>query len=216
VINYDVPTDSEAYVHRIGRTGRAGRSGEAILFISPRDQNFLRMVQRETRQPIEEMEQPSVASINELRVTRFKQRISEALESKQVEFFARLLEQYQQETEIPPLQIAAALATLVQGERPLLLDEMPRHNTSNKRRDSFQERDSAENSRPRRSQTPRSEGPMDKYRVEVGRNHGAKPGNIVGAIANEAGIDSCYIGGIKACQQNCCECSSEPGFRDAN
>ena len=78
VLNYDIPYDTESYVHRIGRTGRAGRKGEAILFVSPRERGMLRAIERATRQPITPMELPSVESVNDQRVAKFKQRIRDA------------------------------------------------------------------------------------------------------------------------------------------
>ena len=123
VVNYDVPYDSESYVHRIGRTGRAGRKGEAILFIAPRERNMLRIIERATRQPIEQMRLPSVAAVNEQRVARFKQRITEAVDSGEGAAYRELVEQFESERNIPAIEIAAALASLAQGGTPLLLPE---------------------------------------------------------------------------------------------
>jgi len=121
VLNYDIPYDTESYVHRIGRTGRAGRKGEAILFVTPRERGMLRAIERATRQPIEPMELPSVETVNEQRVSRFLGRISEALESQELGLFRDLVERYEREKNVPAVEIAAALAKLVQGENPLLL-----------------------------------------------------------------------------------------------
>lgn len=123
VVNYDVPYDSESYVHRIGRTGRAGRSGEAILFIAPRERNMLRIIERATRQPIEQMRLPSIADVNEQRVTKFKQRITEALAADEGAAYRELVEQFESEQNIPAIEIAAVLASLAQGGTPLLLPE---------------------------------------------------------------------------------------------
>ena len=123
VVNYDVPYDSETYVHRIGRTGRAGRKGEAILFIAPRERNMLRIIERATRQTIDQMRLPSIADVNEQRVARFKQRITEAVASGEGELFRELIEQFEREQNIPAIDIAAALASLLQGGAPLLLPE---------------------------------------------------------------------------------------------
>jgi ATP-dependent RNA helicase DeaD len=125
VVNYDVPYDSESYVHRIGRTGRAGRKGEAILFIAPRERNMLRIIERATRQPIEQMRLPSIADVNEQRVAKFKQRITEAVEAGEGEAYRQLVEQFETEQNIPAIEIAAALASLAQGGAPLLLPEKP-------------------------------------------------------------------------------------------
>ncbi len=123
VVNYDVPYDSESYVHRIGRTGRAGRNGEAILFIAPRERNMLRIIERATRQRIEQMSLPSIADVNEQRVARFKQRITAAVEADEGAAFREVIEQFEREQNVPAIEIAAALASLLQGGAPLLLAE---------------------------------------------------------------------------------------------
>ncbi len=125
VVNYDVPYDSESYIHRIGRTGRAGRSGEAILFIAPRERNMLRIIERATRQQITQMNLPSVAAVNEQRVARFKQRIADTLADGETEAFRAIVEEFQSEHDVSALDVAAALASLVQGSTPLLLPERP-------------------------------------------------------------------------------------------
>ena len=125
VVNYDVPYDSESYIHRIGRTGRAGRKGEAILFIAPRERNMLRIIERATRQQIEQMSLPSIADVNEQRVSRFKQRITEAVTGGEGAVFRELIEEFEREQSIPAIDIAAALASLLQGGAPLLLPEKP-------------------------------------------------------------------------------------------
>lgn len=125
VVNYDVPYDSESYIHRIGRTGRAGRSGDAILFIAPRERNMLRIIERATRQQIAQMNLPSVAAVNEQRVARFKQRIADALSEGEAEAFRGIVEEFQAEHNVSPVDIAAALASLLQGATPLLLPERP-------------------------------------------------------------------------------------------
>lgn len=121
VLNYDIPYDTESYVHRIGRTGRAGRKGEAILFVTPRERGMLRAIERATRQPIEPMELPSVETVNEQRVSRFLGKISDALESSDLSLFRDMVERYEREKNVPAVEIAAALAKLVQGDNPLLL-----------------------------------------------------------------------------------------------
>ncbi len=203
VLNYDIPHDVESYVHRIGRTGRAGRSGDAILFVAPREKRLLKAIEHSTRQTIDPMQMPSVSTINEQRVTRFKQRISDTLASEDLELYTRIIEEYQHDQAVEPAQIAAALARMAQGNDPLLLAEKePRSDRSRK---SEQRSDSER--QPRRSKQPPSEKPaplkeypdieMERFRIEVGHHHGVKPGNIVGAIANEADIESCYIGHIE-------------------
>ena len=306
VVNYDVPYDSESYVHRIGRTGRAGRSGEAILFIAPRERNMLRIIERATRQPIEQMRLPSIADVNEQRVTKFKQRITEALAAGEGAAYRELVEQFESEQNIPAIEIAAALASLAQGGTPLLLPEKAegwaraeesgaqragrreeREQTRRERRaERFGDRgegrtersgrperegrfveartdrdrrpegsevheggagrterfeagadrerrpegsgvheggagvapsegtsgqgESRDFERPARRdreerfeerEAPRKKrGPnniaFETFRIEVGHVHGVKPGNIVGAIANEAGLEGRHIGQV--------------------
>ena len=205
VINYDIPYDTEAYIHRIGRTGRAGRSGEAILFVSPREKRMLRAIENATNQRIQMMKLPTTEAINDRRVARFKQRITDVLAVEELGFFYQLLEQYRQEHNVPALEIASALAKIVQGDDDLILPDRPepkykerdRHESGRRgerdsKRKGFRERDSSN-----RDQAPSMpEAGMERYRLEVGHDHSVKPGNIVGAIANEAGIDSDFIGRI--------------------
>jgi ATP-dependent RNA helicase DeaD len=275
VLNYDIPTDTESYVHRIGRTGRAGRKGEAILFVAPRETGMLRAIERATRQPIERMELPSVETVNDQRIGKFLGRITEALGSADLGLFRSLVERYESEHNVPAIEIAAALAKMSQGDSPLLLDvpaERPRAprehaprmeasrpqasrpNTS--RPDAAHERretrekpgaahkpykphgDSAARisptapgddvARPPRREPPTRHNPpanaaealfeepttskpsskperrtrdvpepgMETFRIEIGPAHCVQPGNIVGAIANEADLESRYIGRI--------------------
>ncbi len=269
VVNYDIPTDTESYVHRIGRTGRAGRSGQAILFVTPRERHLLRAIERATRQPITPMQLPTVDAVNDSRINRFMQRISAAREQEGLDEYQRLVERYEQEYDVPAIEIAAALARLVQGDKPLLLDSRQEraaaappaaHSHSEAERasrpraaararsthepepfdappraaakvrarslDEFTEqlmrppeaeaseaattaaprhrRDAEPAARAMRSEhaTPRaarSADPglrFDTYRVEVGREHGVEVRNLVGAIANEAGLDNQHIGNI--------------------
>ncbi|MCA9733384.1 DEAD/DEAH box helicase [candidate division KSB1 bacterium] len=192
VINYDIPYDSEAYIHRIGRTGRAGRSGEAILFVSPRERRMLQIIEKATRQRITLMELPSTEDINDKRIAKFKQQITDTLAVDDIGFFYQLVEQYRQEHNIPAIEIAAALAKLVQGDEPLLMSKKPIREHGVSEDDSRAPRGGA-----RRKRTPsHPESGMERFRIEVGHSHGVKPGNIVGAIANEAGIDAEFIGRI--------------------
>ena len=202
VINYDIPYDTEAYVHRIGRTGRAGRKGDAILFVAPREKRMLGSIEKATRQKIEIMELPSTEVINDKRIAQFKQRITDTLANEELELFHQLIEQYQQEHNIPAIEIASALAHLMQGDTPLLLKNQPQRKADKDwdRNDRPQRGKRDRGDRKERGRSHRKDGPpeegMERFRVEVGHNHGVKPGNIVGAIANEAGIDSQYIGRI--------------------
>ena len=211
VLNYDIPYDTESYVHRIGRTGRAGRSGEAILFVTPREKGMLRAIERATRQPIEEMQLPSVEAVNDKRVAKFLGRITDALkvEGNELDLYRDLVLRYQREHDIPVGDIAAALAKLVQGRTPLLLaPEKPKPRVE---RAAFERPERGERpqrpafgDRPERApREKRDVGPrqapaegMETYRIEVGYRHGVKPGNIVGAIANEADLESKFIGRI--------------------
>ncbi len=206
VINYDIPYDVESYTHRIGRTGRAGRKGDAILFVSPRERRLLRTFERHTRQPIEAMQLPSTGEINVKRMERFKQRISDTLASEDLDLYLGLVTEYQQEHDSDPLLIAAALARLSQGDAPLLLSEQPARSRKDKpQRAAREERAPRERKHPRKP-PPSSEAlplgdypdiPMERFRVDIGYQQGVKPGNIVGAIANEAEIESRYIGHIE-------------------
>lgn len=186
VVNYDIPYDTDSYVHRVGRTGRAGREGQAILFVSPRERRMLRSIEQATRQRIERMELPSTEVINDRRVLRFKQNITDTLAKEEWRFFYDLLEQYQTEHDVPALEIAAALAKLLQGDEPLLLAPPRRH-----------ERTPARERHDRSRPTPAPpEGGMERYRLEVGRAHGVQPKNIVGALTNEADIEGRHLGRI--------------------
>ncbi|MCP4769265.1 MAG: DEAD/DEAH box helicase [Gammaproteobacteria bacterium] len=225
VINYDIPHDTEAYVHRIGRTGRAGRVGDAILFVAPREQRMLQSIEHATRQKIDLMQLPSTDMVNNRRIEKFKQRISDTLADEDLSLFKDLVSQYQQENKVDTLDIAAALAKQVQGRAPFLLsgksesaparafkfDESARERKSRGDRsgaaydDKRKPRHNAETAyddkrHPRRAEEDAEHQPLeagkDRFRIDVGHNHKVKPGNIVGAIANEADIDSKYIGRI--------------------
>lgn len=192
VINFDIPYDTDSYVHRIGRTGRAGRSGEAIVFVAPRERRFLKDIEKATRQKIELMKFPSTADINDQRVARFKDRISQTLEREDLAYFIDMIDQYRQENDIPALDIAAALAHMVQGDEPLLLKERP----SKGLRGHGKRGDKKSPSELKSRRSPLSDADMERYRIEVGHKHNIQPKNIVGAIANEAGIDPADIGRI--------------------
>ena len=213
VFNYDLPGDSEAYVHRIGRTGRAGRSGEAILFVHPKSQRMLKSLEYATRQKIEPMDLPTNRAINKTRVAQFHAKVTENMTHPMAESMGSLIEQYRRENpETPVEQIMAALAVMSTGGQSLLLKEEFRQETffeSRGRRDdrgnSMLHRDDRgprndENFRDRndRPRAPRrNDADKETFRIEVGHSHQVKPGNIVGAIANEAGIDSAQIGRIE-------------------
>jgi ATP-dependent RNA helicase DeaD len=200
VINYDIPTDTESYVHRIGRTGRAGRSGDAILFVSPRERYLLRAIERATRKPIELMELPSTETINNLRIAQFKQRITDTLEAEDgLALYQQLISDYEREHNVPAIEVAAALARLLQGDEPMLLEEKkvhPAYSPVPGEADPRKKGKKKSNISTSAFSGDEDSIEMERYRLSVGRTHGVKPGNIVGAIANEAGLDSRYIGYI--------------------
>jgi len=198
VINYDIPYDTEAYVHRIGRTGRAGRAGNAILFVAPRERNMLRSIEKATRQTITPMDLPSREQVKERRIDQFKASIDKALEQSDLSIYRDLVEEFVKEREVAPEKVAAALAFMAQQDRPLTMPE----NSKPERRDS---RDTtagfSDVERPRRKERKQEQFSgeaiaMERFRIEVGHEHQVKPGDIVGAIANEADLSSSYIGRI--------------------
>lgn len=239
VINYDLPGDSEAYVHRIGRTGRAGRSGEAILFVHPKAQRMLKSLEYATRQKIEPMDLPTNRQINKQRVSNFHARIIEHMSHPLAESMGSIVEQFRRENpDVPVEKLVASLAVLSSGGQPLLLkeelkqesffesrgrtDRGPRGDSRGPRERTFPSRGSRDGFAPeggprdrgfrndrgpgndrgsREDRGPgrprRNDEHMESFRLEVGHAHQVKPGNIVGAIANEAGIDSAQIGRIE-------------------
>lgn len=230
VINYDMPHDSESYVHRIGRTGRAGRKGTAILFIPPRGDRMLKTIERATRQKIEPLKLPSQQDINDNRIARFKESIIETSKNNKQTFFEGLVTDLAADSELSTVQIAAALADMAQRDRPLVEDKKAipdfafsasKDNRSdrrsrdndrdNKRRDRGRkneketrstrpEEQSKENRKrkPKRNASEKKEDvPMTLYRLEVGSEHGAQAKHIVGALINEAGLESQYIQNLK-------------------
>ena len=222
VINYDIPQDTEPYVHRIGRTGRAGRKGDAILFVAPREKRMLYAIERATKQRIEQFEMPTAEAINSKRINEFNQRISDTLESDaDLKLFTDIVEQYCADNEVSTSEVAAALAKMVQGNKSLLLANEPRHSFKERaernprfdapedKRKSMQNRrvemaDDSSDRKPRREKPaakaligPKPDRGMERYRLEVGGKHGVKPDNIVGAIANEMGLESEFIGNIQ-------------------
>jgi ATP-dependent RNA helicase DeaD len=200
VVNFDVPYDTESYVHRIGRTGRAGRSGEAILFIAPRERNMLHAIERATRQPIEIMTLPTIDDVNAKRVAKFKERIAAALTSEAASTYRAVIEEFAHETGVDIVDVAAALAQLAQGKTPLLLNAKRVAAQEEKARASERaqahDRAHAGGGEPRQRSRGSRFDPQEIYRLEVGSVHGVQPGNIVGAIANEARLDGSQINRI--------------------
>ncbi|MGB3726337.1 MAG: DEAD/DEAH box helicase [Glaciecola sp.] len=212
VINFDVPHDTESYVHRIGRTGRAGRTGDAILFISHREKRMLFAIEKATKQEITPMDIPSISELNESRLGRFKKNVLEAITDDSIESYMPVVDAILKESEASPELVMAALARVAQGDEPLLLSEKDRpdvhakpsfkdrgaRNDRGPRERGGRERSGREGNRERKPSRSRGkpESGMKRFKIEVGYVHGAKPGNIVGAIANEADISSKNIGAI--------------------
>ncbi len=197
VVNYDIPTDPESYVHRIGRTGRAGRSGDAISFVTPRERYLLRSIEKTARQQLTEMTLPSVEDVNVTRLARFDDAITEALSAEdKVSFFRDVVSHYVREHNVPDVDVAAALAVVLQGDTPLLLEPEPERPARRPREDRGErpERGKGRDAGPRRSGPP-AEG-MATYRIAVGKRHKVEPRQIVGAIANEGGLSRRDFGAI--------------------
>jgi ATP-dependent RNA helicase DeaD len=212
VVNYDIPTDTESYVHRIGRTGRAGRSGDAISFVTPRERHLLKAIEKATRQSLTPMSLPSVEDINATRLTRFDDAITEALSTDKVDFFRDVIAHYVTEHNVPEVDVAAALAVVLQGDEPMLLSpdaERPARRDFD--RDDRSRGDRSDRSdrgdrgdrggygdRPQRGvrrDRPQQRGsrggpsgPLAPYRISVGKRQKVEPRQIVGAIANEGGL----------------------------
>ncbi|CAJ1495346.1 DEAD/DEAH box helicase [[Mycobacterium] kokjensenii] len=192
VVNYDIPNDPEAYVHRIGRTGRAGRSGTALLFVNPRERHLLRLIEKVTRQKLVEAELPSVDDVNAQRVAKFADAITNHLGAQGIELFRRLVEDYSREHNVPMADIAAALALQSRDGEAFLMVEPP----PDKRRDRARpDRDGGRDDRRGERKGPPKEG-FATYRISVGKRHKVNPGAIVGALANEGGLNRSDFGSI--------------------
>ena len=200
VVNFDMPYDIESYIHRIGRTGRAGRSGEAILFVAPRERNMLRLIERHTRQELEPLKLPTQGDVNAKRVAKFKEQVTEVLARGDATPYRSVIDEILAERAVEAADLAAALASMVQGKTPLLLAQKgagsgvrePQAEGRAERRPDRRASGPADEKRPR----GRRHDPQQTYRLAVGREHGVQPGNIVGAIANEAGLSGSHINGI--------------------
>ncbi|MFM8444646.1 MAG: helicase-related protein, partial [Methylococcus sp.] len=203
VVNYDIPYDTETYVHRIGRTGRAGRKGTAILFVAPRERRMLRAIEQATRQPIQQMRLPTLRDIADKRIEQFKAQLVETLDGQDISFYRDLIDKLVAEEIGEPADIAAAIAHLLYRERPLpAADEPEQPPVRESSRDSGERRpprrsDRYEGQRENRGEYRRPEGDMQNFTIDVGRSHGVMPKDIVGAIANEGGIAARQIGAIK-------------------
>ena len=213
VVNFDIPTDSEPYVHRIGRTGRAGRTGDAISFVTPRERGLLARIEKATKQPMTQMQLPSVDEVNVTRLARFDDRITEALSAaERIEGFRDIVAHYVRNHDVPEVDVAAALAVVAQGETPLLLQPEPERSARFERdrrdRDDRDDRGrGARGDRPGRDDRAdrgdrpdrrrRSSGDLMTYRIAVGRRHKVEPRQIVGALANEGGLSRDDFGVIQ-------------------
>jgi ATP-dependent RNA helicase DeaD len=201
VVNYDIPTDTESYVHRIGRTGRAGRSGDAISFVTPRERYLLKHIEKATRQPLTQMQLPTVEDVNSTRLSRFDDAITEALaQTARIERFRDIIGHYVRDHDVPEVDVAAALAVVAQGETPLLLD--PADEVRAQREERSARPDRGDDRGPRRGEQRerrprgRTDVPMATYRIAVGKRHKVEPRQIVGAIANEGGLSRQDFGHI--------------------
>ncbi len=199
VINFDIPTDTESYVHRIGRTGRAGRTGDAISFITPRERYLLKHIEKATRQTPTQMQLPTTEDVNTTRLARFDDAITTALsETARIDAFRDIIDHYVRHHDVPESDVAAALAVVAQGDRPLLLDPaddplakaVAADNRPPRERPT---RDTRETREPRER---RGRGDYAAYRIEVGRRHRVEPRQIVGALANEGGLGRDDFGAI--------------------
>ncbi|RUO22947.1 ATP-dependent RNA helicase [Aliidiomarina minuta] len=215
VINYDLPNDAESYVHRIGRTGRAGRSGEAILFARPREMHLLRRYERETKGTIEMMEVPTAREMTAHRLEACQNRLAELVEKQDLSTMRELVEQMAGEAKVDMVDMAAALLFEQQQTRPLFVRDDPKPRREAREPRGRDERGAPKSRNPRFDKGDRGDrkgrpavaarGPKSRdmniefetYRLSVGKDHGARPGDIVGAIANEGNMDSRMIGNIK-------------------
>ncbi|WP_107766054.1 DEAD/DEAH box helicase [Nocardioides terrigena] len=195
VVNYDIPTDTESYVHRIGRTGRAGRKGDSIAFVTPREKHLLRAIEKATRQPLTQMQIPTIEDINSTRLSRFDDSITEALGSDKLDFFRDVVAHYVNEHDVPEADVAAALAAVMHGEQPLVLD--PASEPQQKAFDTREQRpERGGGKKPERRPRGRTDVDMASYRIAVGKRHKVEPRQIVGALANEGGLSRGDFGHI--------------------
>jgi ATP-dependent RNA helicase DeaD len=197
VVNYDIPTDPESYVHRTGRTGRAGRSGDAISFVTPRERYLLKSIEKTTRQPLTPMQLPTVEDVNVTRLARFDDAITEALSSTdRLSFFRDVVSHYVREHNVPDVDVAAALAVVLQGDVPLLLEPEPQRPARSERPAQGERSNRPE--RPERRPSRRTgDTPLATYRIAVGKRHKVEPRQIVGALANEGGLNRGDFGHIQ-------------------
>lgn len=205
VVNYDLPIDTESYVHRIGRTGRAGRTGDAISFVTPRERRLLKTIEKATKQPLTQMPLPYVAEVNASRLSRFDDAITQALdETERIAAFRDIIDHYVRHHDVPESDVAAALAVVAQGETPLLLDEAEDRKFERDREQAARFLEEPERGRGKRERGERGErgerrpaADFTAYRIEVGRRNRVQPGMIMGALCNEGGIPRDALGRIR-------------------
>jgi ATP-dependent RNA helicase DeaD len=197
VVNFDLPNDPAPYVHRIGRTGRAGRAGKALSFVQPRERGLLKAIERNTRQSIPSIALPTAADLSERRIEQFVDSIRETLSHQDLDYYYGLVARLEQQHEISPLDIAAALTYLAQKSRPFIVADEELAATKGKKQQRQANREDSERpARKRRGRDTEESLPLERYRLEVGSQHEVTPREIVGAIANEAGLDGKMIGHI--------------------
>jgi ATP-dependent RNA helicase DeaD len=228
VVNFDMPSKVAPYIHRIGRTGRAGRTGEAILLLNRNEKWMLKAIEKQTGTKIKELVMPSSETINKKRITTFYNRISKALSTKDTDadVFETLISDYAQQENVPVAKVAAALAKMAHGDTPFFLKDMPAKvsrtavrkapgkpatpKRAASKKPAFPKKTGVEKPvvskktapvTPEAPHTPPPEKGMERYRIEVGNSHGLRPKDIVGAISNEAGLDSRHIGQINIEQE---------------
>ena len=201
VVNYDLPIDTESYVHRVGRTGRAGRSGEAISFVTPRERRLLTAIERATHQPLTQMQLPTTEDVNATRLARFDDQITAALEQQdRIARFRDIIGHYVEHHDVPEADVAAALAVVAQGETPLLLspeDDRPQRFEADDRERTGRNDGARRRDAERSGSRSRASGPRAMYRIEVGRRHRVEPRQVVGALANEGGLSREDFGRIE-------------------
>ena len=198
VVNFDLPSDPAPYVHRIGRTGRAGRAGKALSFVQPRERGLLRAIERNTRQSIPPIDLPTAADLSERRIEQFVDSIRETLDQQDLDYYYGLVSRLEQQQEISPLDMAAALTYLAQKSRPFIVEDEVFTESKGKKEQRKSHREDSERPASKRKRRDTEESyPLERYRLEVGSQHEVTPREIVGAIANEAGLDGKLIGHIE-------------------
>ncbi len=197
VLNYDAPFDLESYTHRIGRTGRAGREGDAIIFVTNKEMRMLNAIERTLKVPCDQYVFPTLEEMNERKEEEFFNKIEQGMKGD-LDDYRKALQRYLEESGKDTLEVAAALAFLEAGKKALRYENMPTSSSRKPRREDRQDRD-----QPNRRDSSRGgnrserDGNLQSYRLEVGEYHGVQKGDIVGAIANEVGLDPQNMGKIR-------------------